>query len=1002
MTKNPDFRLNKFDRANAAIGAAVFIISFVVYNLTKAPTFSFWDCGEFVACAYILGIPHPPGSPLYVILGRIFSVLPIAADIAVRINLLSVVASAAGALFGYLATVRIIRFWFNDKDNFQKRIITYIGGFTAALFMAFSNTNWGNSVEAEVYAIAILIMMVILWLALRYFESKETAMGSRNMLLMVYLGLLGVGIHLTLYVVVPVFALYFIMKREAGAREWGIVAAFFVLELYMIFALSSRPNEIPLYIPILLPFIVYAFHLAIVQKITRFAFITMGLFLISLYPFFLEIVNAFSLNILRKDLSSTIDSLNKVPLGWIGLAGLTGWGLFSLFKYQQLRKESAGPEWLMLLVYSLIPAVLLIIGFIPKGYFSFLFLSVIIIAVLGVLLRNQINWLNLIAVGAVSMIVFGFWQFLYGLIFGGIAILFLGLYLKDKSWKTAISIIIVAVIGFSIHAFIPIRSAQNPSIDENKPSSSFGAFVGYLERKQYGSQSMVERMFVRRGTWEHQFGDYQRMGFWRFFGEQYGFKGPRFFIALILGLFGIWEAIRRKPDIGLPLIVLILLCSVGIVLYMNFADGTRMDQSKPHDYLEVRNRDYFFTPAFAFFGLAIGLGIAAVMEFIRESMKNLKPVLQKSAFTASCLLVLLPLSPLKANYFINDRSKNYMPYDYANNYLRTCDKDAILFTNGDNDTFPLWAIQEVYGVRKDVRVVNLSLAGTQWYIKQARDGMKVPIEWNDEQIDNLRSYWIKEGEAFRIQDQVVEHVITANKWRYPIYMTVTVPGESKKYKGRSLEENLSLEGMVHKLVQTKGKSQINFEKTKRLFLEDYDYRGLGESTVYKDENADRIAGNYATGYLMLADSLRRAGNYESAFDFVKRGLQILPDSYDIYAYGSQLLAAMGRIDTMNAYIQNASTEDKWKLYFNWGISAKVAGRMDDAVKVLELTHQLYPEYADAYRALVGLYYQNRYYGKLRQTVLKWVEDHPEDRESQQLLREIKNVAPSLDTLEGIE
>ena len=990
-----------FDKVNAAIAGLVFLISFIVYNLTKAPTFSFWDCGEFIASAYILGIPHPPGSPLYVILGRIFSILPIAADIAVRINLLSVFSSAASTLFGYLVTVRLIRFWYAGQSDSRSRLITYIGGFTGALFMAFSNTNWGNSVEAEVYSAAILIMMIIYWFALRYFENKETSPGSRYMALILYLGLLGVGVHLAMYVIVPVLGLYFIMKKEAGSREWAIVAAFFLLELYLIFELSSKPREIPFYIPILITFIIFLFHSAISQKSSRILMMTLGFFLVSLYSLYLAIISAFAKNIFGKDISASLIYLKDIPVGWIGLAALTIWGVIALIKYLPTRtEENSDREWLITAVYSLIPAVLIFVGLIFDGYTAFLALTVLSIAVLGFILRRYINWLILIAVGSISMVILGVWQLVWGLLIGIALVIALGLYFKDKSWKTAVMIIILAAIGYSVHAFIPIRSAQNPSIDENKPSKSLDALVGYLERKQYGSQSMVDRMFVRRGEWVNQFGDFRRMGFWRFFKEQYGFDGPRFFVVLILGLFGIWETIRRKPDIGLPFLALVMVCSIGIVLYMNFADGTRQDPVTLEDYLEVRDRDYFFTPAFAFFGLAIGIGIAAVMELFRDISKNMRPVYQKYLFGLTSIMVLLPLFPLKANYYFNDRSRNFMPYDYANNYLKSCEKGAILITNGDNDTFPLWCIQEVYGVRKDVRVVNLSLSNTPWYLRQVRDRMNVPLDLTNDQINRLRPYQTKDGEVFRIQDQAVEHILTANKWRYPVYMTVTVPDESRHFQGRSLDENLSLEGMAYHLIPIRGKNQINFEKTRRLYFDEFNYRGLGDPSVYKDENAVRLTGNYASGFIMLADTLKKAGDLAGAFEFVKKGLQIMPDSYDLYAYGTQILAQMGRTDTMSAFIRDARTEDKWKLYFNWGISAKVAGRIDDAIQVLELTHQMYPNYADAYRALVALYYQNRNYSKLRVMVIEWVGKHPEDRESQQLLREIQNVSPSDDTAQG--
>jgi tetratricopeptide (TPR) repeat protein len=146
--------------------------------------------------------------------------------------------------------------------------------------------------------------------------------------------------------------------------------------------------------------------------------------------------------------------------------------------------------------------------------------------------------------------------------------------------------------------------------------------------------------------------------------------------------------------------------------------------------------------------------------------------------------------------------------------------------------------------------------------------------------------------------------------------------------------------------------------------------------------------------------LRKAGDYEGALDYVREGLAALPESYDIYAFASQLLGSYGRLDTLKRFIDEAPFDDKHRLYFNWGISARVAGRIDDAIKVLEMTHQLYPDYVDAFRALATTYYQNKKYSKLRKIVIDWVARHPEDLETKELLRQIESVDPSRDTTEG--
>jgi len=999
---NPNGKM-AFDRPNAFIAGLVFIITLVVYVKTMAPTFSFWDCGEFVACSHILGIPHPPGSPLYVIIGRIYSILPFFSDISERVNFFSASASAVSAVLGYLVTVRLIQYWFKDQTNLQNRIITYIGGFTGALFMAFSSTNWSNSVEAEVYASAIMIMMAIYWLVLKYFDNRETTPGTKFMIAAAYLATLGVGIHLTLFVIIPVLGLYFILKKESGTKEWAVVSFFFFIELFLVFLLSARPGEIPYYLPVLILFLIFLFHSILLEKLTRPVLITVILYLVAVWPIYFIAVEALSQSLTGFGLSDSMQTMKQLPLGWVGFFGLVIWGIVALIKYlTSENKEEATRIWLIPSVYSLAPAVLYGVGlaFAQSGYTMFIILTSIVLAIMALLLWSRINWLILVAFGSISMIIFGFWQFTYGIAIGGAAILIIGLLLKDRNWKVAFAILLLAVIGYSVHVYIPIRSAKNPSIDENDPSRSFAALVNYLERKQYGSQSMTSRMFERRAEWKNQFGDFQRMGFWRFFKDQYGLRGPRFFIVLILGLFGIWETIRRKPEIGLPFFVLILVCTVGFVLYMNFADGTRINQITGMDYLEVRDRDYFFTPAFVMFGLAIGMGISGFIDLVRDTVKQYSSAIRNTAFGVSSLLVLLPLFPLANNYFYNDRSRNYMPFDYANNYLKCCDENTIFVTNGDNDTFPIWCIQEVYGIRKDVQVVNLSLANADWYTKQLRDHHGLKVGMTDEQINALRPYLLAEGEPYRIQSQVVDHIITANDWERPIAYAVTVPDENRRFRGRSLEDHLILRGMLRVLTTTEGKNQVDYDFTRRMFEDEFEYRGIADPTVYKDETSRRLSNNYAQGFLVLADSLKRAGDLDGALEHIRKGLAVIPESYDLYLYTAQLLGHFGKMDTLQAFIENAPIGQKDRLYYNWGVSARLAGLNDDAINVLELTNRLYPNYSDAFQALVRIYYQEKYYSRLRTLVTDWVARHPDDYESKELLRQIQGINSEKDTLEG--
>jgi len=982
-----EFKKEKLDLPNAIIGGLVFFITLYFLLRTVSPTMSFWDCGEFVACSAILGIAHPPGFPLYLLIGRIFAAIPFAEDVAYRVNLLSVISASFMALFGYLVVVRLIRKWYDDRQDRLHRIIAYAGGFSGSLFATFNTTNWSNSVEAEVYALTMAMMLAIYWLALKYNDFKETFYGTRAMILALFLGMLGIGVHMTIYLVMPVIALYIILKKDAGNREWGLVTLLIVLELYLIFALSSKPGEIPYYIPIAITTMVYIFHLAMVARYSAISSITLFLSLLALYPFYFVLINSAAGG---GEMSEGLKSTMNIPIGWIGFVCLAIWGIYSAYRrFFTKTSEVVKYDLQLAAIYSLSPILLFGMGEIFHGYHAFLGLSALLIVLLAISIWKRTNILIFIAIVGMSMIILGFYQFIYGLIGGTILILVLAKFMKTENWRVAVSIILLAAIGFSVHLFIPIRSSLNPSIDENDPSSSTKQMVGYLERKQYGSESMTERMFSRRGEWENQFGDYRRMGFWRFFKEQYGFQGPWFVVVLILGVFGIWETIRRKPQLGLPLMLMILICTVGLVLYMNFADGTRMIGDQ--DYIEVRDRDYFFTPGFIFFGLAIGLGVAAFIDLVKDTFSGGAKQLKYVMTGAACLLAFLPAAAISSNYFKNDRSNNYMAYDYARNLMMTCNENAILITNGDNDTFPIWCIQEAYGYRQDVKSVNLSLANLAWYIKQLRDFKDLPISWNDDQIDRLRPYISQDGLKFRIQDQLVDELLIQNRWRNPVHITVTTPDDNRKFKGKSLDEFLVLDGLVFTMSREQGKNRLNLDKTRELVLEKYSYRSIADSTVYKDEASIRIANNYAQIFMWMADTMRIAGNNEQAMEYILKGIERIPMSYELYGYGAQLLSDMGKEDSIDAFLEPVPDQNKKELYYRWGLVAAGSKRFDVAAKALQRAYALDPDYTDAFKALASVYYHLNDLGSLKEHIRKWLVRHPDDTEAVQLLKELEKM-----------
>ena len=989
-----------FDITNAAVGFCVWLVILVVYTLTKAPTLSFWDCGEFIAASSILGVPHPPGTPLYVLIGRLFALIPTSADIAVRVNMLSVVSSSFTALFSYLVAVRVLRSWFDGTKTGATRLLIYGGGAAGAFFIAFGLTNWNNSVETEVYGLAMMLIMAILWLTLIYVKNRSTALGNGLLLLIMYLGFVGIGIHMTTFLIIPVVVLFFILKDTAGPHTWFAVATFFALELYMIFALSSRPGEIPYYLPVAIVFIFYLFFVFSFEKIPRLYMYVLAGFLFAIFPLYgnvYELVVNGSKGVLSTDASSTLSLV-----GYVAYGGLILFALFCLFKYLSVKKKTGNEQYLVVSLFILAAAVATVILYFVKGYSAFLVLTAAAGLVLLLVTFRHVNWSILLAVLAGSLVMIGVYPFLYGMAVAAVVILIMGLFFKLPDWKIGLMILVVAALGFSVNVYTPVRSARQPIINMNNPSKDLATTVAFLERKQYGSVSMVERMFTRRSEWSNQFGMHRRMGFWGFFSEQYGFNGPKFVILFLIGVFGIWEIVRRRPKLGLPLLIMLLISSVGLVLYMNFADGTRQNMVTGRDYLEVRDRDYFFTPAFIFFGMAIGCGLSILIQFIRESVASIGPAVHKVALYATPVILILPLYALAHNYPICDRSNNYTAFDYGWNILASAEENAILITSGDNDTFPIWCLQEAYGIRKDVKNVNLSLANMKWYMKQVKNNLGVNLGWSETDIDNLRPIRLQDGTVLRFQDQVVNAIIENNLGRVPINFAVTVSSGARKYWGKNIDSLLVLRAMVFSMAEHGQKMTVDRDMTVGFYTDSTRFlsRGVDDPSVYKDEVTFRLTKNYANAMLMVADEMRKEGDLDGAEKIARVAVEKIPYAPDAVTFLAALYAEQGDTEKLKELLAATGDLDTRRIQVMLARAEAEKGNVVEAERIFVELLTADPSYRSAFDELMRLYYRENQIGAMRQLLQTWLRFNPADERIRTLLKELdKEISRQLQTTE---
>jgi hypothetical protein len=864
------------DRVNLILGWGVFGFTLIVYTLTRAATVPFWDCGEFIACSYTLGVPHPPGTPLYVLVGRIFTMIPgfIIEDVSARVNWLSGICSAGTAMVGYFVLARLITAWHSDTYAPQRlsafaRLSVYAGSVAGSLFLAFSDTNWGNSVEAEVYGAAMFLMMALIWLALVWYERRKDLRADRYLIALSYLAILSIGIHMTTFMAMfPIFFLV-ILGSPRLRKDWR--------------------------------FWISGICLALVVGSVEYFLMPMTVWLL---------------------VATCGHYWPQVRRGWIAvpLIFVAAGGLWSL---------NVGEPW-----------PFYILGF------------------------------------AGSLVLFLIFRIMQ----------------RQRSWALAHMIILAGLLGYGVQAYIPLRTAHDPELDMNNPDTWL-EFKGFLERKQYGQQSMFERALTRRGEWANQFGQHRRMGFWGFFDKQYGYNDNAFFPFFALGLFGLAAGLRHKWKQGLLIFLILLLSSVGLVWYMNFADGTKYNPARQDAYLEVRDRDYFFTPAFILFGLAMGLGIAALIGFLGSSVEEAK-VPRAARYLALGLggvLAFLPLKTLGVNYLPNDKSADYIPWDYAYNILQTADEGAILFTNGDNDTFPVWCLQQVYGVRRDVKVTNLSLINTHWYIKQLKNKLGVPISFSDDQIDRLTHIRTPEGEVYRLQDQMIDDIITTNRWNIPVNFAVTVPESNRKYHGESLDDHLKMIGMGFRVVPETGKDMVDIDLMHDKFWNVFQFRTINDPSMHKKESDRRLITNYASGFLFIADARRKAGDYEGAVQEAQRGMEVLPHEWQPYVYLAQLAVDVkdpGLLESLMEKVM-ASEADLGQVVSNVYHSYARMNNRSGGQAMLRKVLVADPHNEKVFKTLISSYHEEQKYDTLLEALRIWVGENPADSQSARMLKDLE-------------
>ena len=771
MHLKPQPLVNK--RNNTIIAFLIFLGTLIIYYLTQARSLSFWDAGEYITCSSILGVPHPPGNPFYIVLGRFFAIIGLGMSHPMIVNLLSGIFSAFAVMFTYLFTVKFVTMWLNDESEAYK---AYLAGFIAAFYTAFSYTYWNNAIEAEAYSGLAFTINLIVWLTMVWVEKSKDLSHQNYLILIIYIFFLGFGIHQTSLQVAPAvlfIAVYPMLKnslKTSGFWYRTIGYAIGLLLIYMIFNVIGKSVQIP--------------------------------------------------------------DLSKYMLT----------AAFGFLLYFHLRDKVTTKTWLIALL--------------------------------------------------------------------------------------------MIFIGLSTHFFLMIRSEFRPFINEGHPHD-WDSFSYYIFRRQYGPTSMFER----RATFLYQMKDQFLTYFsWQFFKSEVisvWLRAPQQFIQAIsniivtlLGLTGAYYHFKKNKHSFAYFFSFFFWASIAMVFVMNLSDT------------EVRDRDYFFVTAYNFWTVWMGIGSLALVSYFKEKVKILAPIML-------IIVIALPAINLASQYHIHDRSREFIALDYGLNILNSLEENAIIFTNGDNDTFPVWYAQAVHdpnaveyvhkardvyptsktkadieramkfknfeckGVRKDVTVANLSLLNTPWYIKQLRDNEGVEFNIPDSHIDlcqdsptsalyprqlpeSIRirikgvdpedSFTVtyKKGEVLYIKDLATIQIIRDNYGKRPIYFAVTVSGTI------GFHDHLRNEGMVDRIVSTKGSEQYDIGRLTTNIDSIYSYRGIFDDTLYKDANMMRLLNNYGAAYMRTSRYYHTRDNFDEAILYMEKAVKFIENKRRFYPALSQL------------------------------------------------------------------------------------------------------------------
>jgi len=929
-----------YSRLNTLLGWIVFAIATLVYCLTVEPTVSFWDCGEFIASSYKLQVGHPPGAPLFMMIGRVFSLFASGPEkVAMWINLCSALCSSFTILFLFWTITALAKKIAANENqgndlSVPQLMVIFGSGIVGSLAYTFSDSFWFSAVEGEVYAMSSFFTAIVFWAILKWEEVAFQPHSNRWIVLIAYLMGLSVGVHLLNLLCIPAITFVYYHKKYQPSTKGFIYAMLAGVGLLIFIQYGIIPGTVIL-----------------ASKFELFFVNSLGMgFNSGLWAFLVLVVFSLAYGIYythQKGMqlaNTTVLCLTVIMIGYSSYALI-------------VVRSNANPP---------------MNENAPNNAFS----------LLSYLNREQ----------------YGERPLLYGQYYNTP----LEIDYENERYKyedgtpTYVQVTENGKQKYSIgddrKESVPVYDSRYstffPRMYSNQKShiAAYKSYGNIKGRKIYTDRPDVENPLILPTFGENLrfFLAYQinhmylRYFMWNFAGRQNDVQGngsileggwisginfidaisvgPQnnlspsllnnrarntlFMLPLIIGLLGLYFHFMKDSRDGWVVLLLFLFTGLAIVVYLN---------QYPY---QPRERDYAYAASFYAFCIWVGLGVYGLYEMIASKLDK------KTAAGLAFALTFLggPVLMAKEEWDDHDRSGKFTARDFAADYLNSCAPKAILFTNGDNDTFPLWYAQEVEGIRTDIRVVNLSLLGTDWYIDQMKrkvyDSDPLPLTMKNEdyrsgtrdyiQINGKDSLWSKatdvmefilssapaakievgshkmsycptryitipvdtamvlkngtvsdldgdslvseirwvlKGNYLLKNDLAVLDIIAHNNWKRPIYFAITVGGDAFM----NLEDYFQLEGLTYRLVPVVSKKKdgmpgrVAAEIMYNNLMNKFLWGGMKNPSTNIDPETMRMTTALRLNFNRLAERLIDLGRKDMAAKVLDKSLEELPD-----------------------------------------------------------------------------------------------------------------------------